>query len=68
MKTVIEAFIECVDGNLAQPADSTRFFESLLGRDVDQVEMRRIFNNYHSLCSNFKEGEDDCPDCLSNQS
>jgi len=41
-KTTIEAFIDCVDGNLSQPADSQDFFESLLGHDVSRDELRKI--------------------------
>jgi hypothetical protein len=64
MRDTIEAFVDCVDGKLSDGVDSQRFFSAMLEREVDRDELRKIFNNFHALCPNFKEGEDDCPDCL----
>lgn len=66
--TTVEAFIDCMEGNdLTQPVDSKKFTERLLGHGVDESFMRKLFNAFHSTCPNFKEGEDDCPDCWANR-
>ncbi len=61
----VQAFVDSMDGDdVAQPVPAQRFMENLLGCEVGESTMRKLFNAFHSDCPNFKVGEDDCPDCI----
>lgn len=64
MKGTVATFLEVSDGDLSKPVDSRKFMETIMGCSVDDSFMRKLFNEFHSTCPNFRVGENDCADCL----